>query len=187
MSTHRNERHTVRGRLIQAASWSVISAILLVLVVAVLIPRLAGAEPYTILTGSMEPGMPPGTLVVVKPVDASDIAVGTVITYQLESGERAVVTHRVVGIAFDGRGERIFRTQGDANNAPDPEPVRPVQVKGERWYAVPYIGHVSNAFTAAQRQSAVVILAAGLLVYAASMFTAAARGRGRNEESRVQS
>ena len=163
------------------------SAILLVLVASVLIPRLAGATPYTILTGSMKPGMPPGTLVVVKPVDASDIAVGAVITYQLTSGERAVVTHRVVAIGFDGDGNRVFRTQGDANATPDPEPVMPVQIKGQRWYAIPRIGFVSNALTAAQRQTAVVVVALGLLVYAAGMFTAAARSRGRKENSRVES
>ena len=187
MSTHRNERH-VRGWLIQATSWFVMSAFLLVLVVSVLVPRIAGATPYTILTGSMAPGMPPGTLVVVKPVDESDIAIGTVITYQLVSGERTVVTHRVVAIGVDGTGDRVFRTQGDANGTPDPKPVRPVQVVGERWYAIPYLGHVSNAFTSAQRQTGVVIVAIGLLVYAASMFTAAARNRGRKvEDSRVQS
>ena len=163
------------------------SAILLVLVVSVLIPRLGGATPYTILTGSMAPGMPPGTLVVVKPVNESDIAVGTVITYQLQSGERTVVTHRVVAVGFDGHGDRVFRTQGDANAAPDAKPVMPVQIKGQRWYAIPRIGYVSNALTAAQRQTAVVIVAFGLLVYAASMFTAAARNRGRKEGSRVQS
>ncbi len=187
MATHCVERQTMRGRLVQATSWFVMSTILLVLCVSVLIPRLTGAEPFTILTGSMKPGMPPGTLVVVKPIAASDIGVGTVITYQLTSGEPDVVTHRVVGIGFDGHGERIFRTQGDANSAPDPKPVRPVQIKGERWYAIPYLGHVSNALTAAQRQTAVVIVAIGLLVYAASMFTAAARARVRKEGSHVQS
>jgi len=186
MSTHRNERST-RGWLIQAVSWSVMSTFLLVLVVSVLVPRLAGATPYTILTSSMEPGMPPGTLVVVKPIDASDIALGTVVTYQLESGERAVVTHRVVGIGFDGHGQRVFRTQGDANDSPDPEPVKPVQVKGERWYAVPYLGRVTNVLTTAQRQTAVVIVAVGLLGYAVAMFTAAARTRGHKEGTHVQS
>lgn len=187
MSSHRLSRHAARSWLIQAASWFVMSLILLVLVVAVLIPRIGGATPYTILTGSMAPGMPPGTLVVVKPVDVSDIAVGTVITYQLKSGERTVVTHRVVGIGFDGHGDRVFRTQGDANAAPDAEPVMPVQIKGERWYAIPRIGYVSNVLTAAQRQTAVVIVAVGLLVYAASMFTAAALSRGRKEDSHVRS
>lgn len=163
------------------------SAILLVLVVSVLIPRVAGATPYTILTGSMAPGMAPGTLVVVKPVDASDIAVGSVITYQLKSGERTVVTHRVVGIGFDGHGDRVFRTQGDANAVPDAEPVMPVQIKGERWYAVPRVGFVSNALSAAQRQTAVVVVAFGLLVYAAGMFTVAARNRGRKESSHAES
>lgn len=188
MSSHRIKRQSLRGWLIHVASWFVMSAILLVLVVSVLVPRLAGATPYTILTSSMEPGLPAGTLIVVKPVDESNIAVGTVITYQLESGKPTVVTHRVVGIGFDGHGERVFRTQGDANSVPDAEPVRPVQIKGERWYAVPRVGFLSTALTGAQRQTAVMVVAFGLLVYAAGMFTAAARTRERKDvDSRVQS
>ena len=42
------------------------------------------------------PASAPGSVVVVRPVDPADIGVGSVITYQLESGEPEVVTHRVV-------------------------------------------------------------------------------------------
>ena len=49
------------------------------------------------LTSSMEPGLPPGTLVIVKPIDPVDVRIGTVITYQLESGKPTVVTHRDCG------------------------------------------------------------------------------------------
>ncbi len=62
-------------------------------------PRLGGATPYTVLTSSMEPEYPPGTLVVVRPVPIEEIGIGDVITYQLESGEPTVVTHRVVGLS----------------------------------------------------------------------------------------
>ncbi len=75
-----------------------------VIAVAVVVPRLAGARPYVVLTGSMRPGMPPGTLVVVRPVDPRSIGVGDVITYQVASGEPDVVTHRVVAQGLDRRG-----------------------------------------------------------------------------------
>ena len=183
MSIHRVERLSIRGWLTQVVAWFVVSAVVLVLAAAVLVPRVAGATPYTILTGSMKPGMPPGTLVVVKPVDASDIGVGDVITYQLKSGDPAVVTHRVVAQGYDLKGSRIFRTQGDANDTQDEKPVRPVQIKGERWYAVPYLGYVSNLFTSGQRQAAISIIATGLFVYAAAMFVGAARDRRKKSTS----
>ena len=129
----------------------------------------------------MRPGMPPGTLVVVRPVAASRIAIGSVITYQLRSGEPVVVTHRVVGTGIDATGHRVFRTQGDANNAPDGAWVRPVQVRGERWYAVPFVGRVTTLVSARVREvltAAVVVL---LLAYAALMVGADLRDRTRSE------
>lgn len=156
------------------AAVTVILAVAAVLVVAVLIPRLGGATPYTVLTGSMEPTYPPGTLVVVKPVEPETIGVGAVITYQLESGQPAVATHRVVGVTTY-RSEPLFRTQGDANSRPDQDWVAPVQVRGELWYSVPYLGHVNSLLSGRQRQIAVYLVAGLLLAYAAYMFTSSIR------------
>lgn len=165
--------------ILRVAAWLVIIVMAAVLAVAVVVPRVGGATPYTILTSSMEPGLPPGTLVVVRPVDPADIGVGTVITYQIASGKPAVVTHRVVGQGVDGDGGTVFLTQGDANGAPDAQPVRPAQIKGEQWYAVPHLGRLTNLVSGSQRQVAMMIVVAGLLGYAATMFSAAARDRSR--------
>ena len=160
----------------------VLLALCAVLVVAVLVPRVTGATAYTVLTGSMRPGLPPGTLVVVRPgpADGHDVGVGTVVTYQLASGEPTVVTHRVVRVAIDGRGERRFVTQGDANDIPDALPVRPEQIRGRLWYAVPYLGYVNSALTAGQRRHATQLLALLLLVYALRKLTARSAPAGRH-------
>ena len=150
--------------------WTLTLCLVAVIAVCVGIPRLAGATPYVVLTGSMRPGMPPGTLVVVRPVDARSIQVGDVITYQLASGEPDVVTHRVVTQGLDLHGRPVFRTQGDANTSPDPAWVRPVQVKGERWYAVPHLGRVSALLTANQHRLLSLVVGALLLAYAATAF-----------------
>ena len=152
--------------------------------VAVLVPRLAGATPYTVLTGSMRPQLPPGTLVVVEPVDPDELRVGDVITYQLESGKRTVVTHRIVSVDIRLDGETVFTTQGDANDTPDAASVRPVQVRGRLWYAVPYLGYLNNALDGRQRQSAVVVVATALAGYAAFMFVGAVRDRRRGRRGR---
>ncbi len=156
-----------------------ILGVVVILAAAVLVPRLAGATPYTVLTGSMEPTYPPGTLVVVKPVDMDDIAVGDVITYQLESGKATVVTHRVVGVSnrFDGTTQLI--TQGDANDDPDPLPVAEVQVRGRLWYSAPYLGRLNNVLSGQERQWAVFGVSAALIGYAAFMFVTALRDRRR--------
>ncbi len=167
----------------QVLSWLVILFVTVTLVVAVLIPRVAGATPYTVLTGSMQPDLPIGALVVVRPVDADEISIGTVITYQLESGKATTVTHRVVAQGFTVKGELQFQTQGDANNTPDENWVKPVQVRGAKWYAVPYLGYVNNMLTGKERQMAVYIVAALLLGYAAFAFAGAIRDRVRRRRT----
>lgn len=156
------------------------------LLVAVLVPRLTGATPYVILTGSMRPHLPPGTLVVVRPAAASTIRVGDVITYQVRSGDPTVVTHRVIAQGVNtSTGAYIFRTEGDANTAPDPGWVRPVQIKGRLWYAVPWLGYVSQLLTGREHQWAVYLIAAVLVGYGAAMFTGVARERLRRRRART--
>jgi len=155
----------------------VIAAALLVLAAAVVVPRLAGATPYTILTGSMRPDFPPGTMVVAKPVDPEQIGIGTVVTYQLKSGEPQVVTHRVVAVGTTMQGELVFTTQGDANDVADEAPVRPEQIRGELWYAVPHLGRLTSVLDVGQRQLAVYVIAAGLVVYGLSMVAGGAKER----------
>ncbi|MFT4083271.1 MAG: signal peptidase I [Nocardioides sp.] len=157
--------------------WVVLLGALAILTVAVVVPRIGGATPYTILTGSMRPGHPPGTLVVMRPVAAADLRIGDVVTYQLASGEPEVVTHRIVALGYDASGGRIFRTQGDANDAPDQAWVRPVQIRGRLWYSVPYLGWAEEALTVSQRQGGIDAAAAGLLGYAGVMFVGALRDR----------
>lgn len=160
-------------------SWVVVLGVAAVVTAAVLLPRVGGATPYTVLTGSMRPSMPPGTMVVVRPKPADEVRVGDVVTYQLRSGQPAVVTHRVVAVGIDGAGHRIFRTQGDANDVPDASWVRPVQIKGVRWYAVPHLGRVSNLLTGAERQVVLTLVVGALLSYAAFMIGSDHRDRRR--------
>jgi signal peptidase len=167
----------VRHATVEVVAWLVILVVAAVLAVAVVVPRVAGATPYTVLTGSMQPHYPPGTLVVVKPVPVERIGVGSVITYQLRSGEPTVVTHRVVAVASSVNGERVLQTKGDANAVPDQTWVRPVQVRGELWYALPYLGYATNLLTANQRQAVLVAVVAVLLGYATVMFAGAFRDR----------
>ncbi|MFV0259537.1 MAG: signal peptidase I [Acidimicrobiales bacterium] len=154
-----------------------------VIVGAVAVPRLTGATPYTITTGSMTPAYRPGTVIVVRPVDAGDIAVGDVITVQLESGRDTMVTHRVTGLRTGTDGGLAFATKGDANAAPDPDLRRPVQVRGEVWYSIPVIGHLSTALTPGQRSRAVTGIGLGSLAYATWMFVGSwlDHRRGRRE------
>jgi signal peptidase len=168
---------TALGFLRRVLAWSVILGAGAVLLVAVAVPRLAGATAYTVQTGSMRPTLAPGTLVVVRPAEPDEIGVGSVVTYQLESGRPEVATHRVVQVGINNAtGDRTFRTKGDANDAVDPRPVEPVQVRGELWYALPYVGR-AGGLVSGSRQLPLLVVVAGLLGYATWMFAGAARDR----------
>lgn len=150
-------------------------------VVVIVVPKVAGATPLTVLTSSMAPGLPPGTLIVVRPVDADELGVGDIVTYQLRAGEPEVVTHRVVGMQLSTTGERSFVLQGDNNSVPDPSAVLPEQVRGRVWYSVPFVGLVSSAVNGENRAWILPAVAMLLLSYAgyaiASGVTAAVKGR----------
>ncbi|CAB4719074.1 MAG: signal peptidase I [Actinobacteria bacterium] len=171
-----------RGRTVRTAarllSWCCLLALVALLAATVVVPRLTGATAYTVLTGSMTPTYPAGTLVVVRPRSVDDIGIGTVVTFQLASGDATVVTHRVVGLASRG-GEPAFQTQGDANPAPDQTWVRPVQVRGAVWYAVPYAGYLTGLLSVRVRGLLVDAAAAVMVLYAISMFVGAGRQRRR--------
>ena len=166
----------------RAGEWMLLAVAFAAVLAAVVVPRAAGATPYAVLTGSMRPAMPPGTLVVVRPVDPDDIDVGSVITFQPRPDDPTVVTHRVVGIGFDATGQTAFRTQGDANDAPDGAMVRPVQVVGARWYSVPYLGYLTDLLTGRQRELAIQLAVGALLFYALVMFAGATRDRLRRPQ-----
>jgi signal peptidase len=177
----RNVR-TVAGKAIALSAAGLVVA---VLAVSVLVPRLGGATAYTILTGSMKPGMPPGTLVVVRPKPVDQIKAGDVITFQLKSGDPAVATHRVVsvGVALDGK--RQFTTKGDANDAADLHRVLPEQIRGVRWYSVPYLAYPSLMVDGNIRQLVVMGAVLVLIGYALASFAGAFldRRRARRDEA----
>src|SRR5699024_1622754 len=99
--------------------WLLVIVCGLMLLALVVIPRATGAQAYTVLTGSMEPGIAPGALVVVKPTPVDELVAGDVITFQPYSGDPTVVTHRITGIYYDMSGQPRIYTQGDANNVAD--------------------------------------------------------------------
>lgn len=169
--------------LLSGASWALLVAMIALAAAVIVVPAVTGAKTYTVLTGSMEPTYPPGTLVVVRPVAPDELSMGDVITFQLRSGEAQVATHRIVGVGADATGEPLFVTRGDANNVDDEDPVRPVQVIGKLWYAVPYIGWVNNVINGSARAWAIPIAAVGLFVYGAVMVLHAARERRRGSRA----
>ncbi|CAA9352017.1 MAG: Signal peptidase I [uncultured Nocardioidaceae bacterium] len=168
---------TPRRRAGRVAGAVLLAAAIALLVIAVLVPMAAGGKAYTVLTSSMSPALEPGSLAMVRPVDTENIGVGSVITYQLQSDKPEVVTHRVVTMGLREDGSPVFRTKGDANPTPDPEWVRPVQVIGSVWYAVPYVGRLNSLMTPQHRDQLIRAIAVSLMAYGLFELLVAARDR----------
>ncbi|WP_255151897.1 signal peptidase I [Halorarius halobius] len=97
------------------------------------VPQLVGADhAFVVLSGSMEPSIAPGDVVVVA---GGPVAVGDVITFR--RGGDVPTTHRVVEVV-DG----AYRTKGDANENVDAGLVQPEQVLGRVAFVLPFVGHV---------------------------------------------
>ncbi len=182
----RRRRSRRRSAVVHAVglgvSGGILAFMILLAMLVIVVPLVSGSAPITVLTGSMEPKLPPGTLIVVKPTPIEDIRVGDVVTYQLRSGEPELVTHRVVQRIATSTGEVEFVTQGDANSAPDPKAVREVQVRGTVWYSVPLLGWVNTWLTGERRAVVVPVLAGLLFLYAGWMVYSGLRDARRKRE-----
>lgn len=134
-------------------------ALLMLLAVATFIAPQFGWRVDSVLSGSMEPALQVGGVVVTRPVEAEAIEEGDIITFYSPLGE-ALTTHRVVarvaGVHDGERGSGLavatpqeepsiyFRTKGDANEDEDPFIVPAQNVVGEVVFHLPYLGYVAS-------------------------------------------
>lgn len=77
---------------------------------------------FTVVTGSMEPKYNIGDVLFAKEVEPEDIKIGDTISYLGAVGQfkGKVVTHQVVDIVVDEKGEYLFHSKGLANLVEDP-------------------------------------------------------------------
>ena len=128
--------------------WNWISSILVasvvLLAVALVGVRIVGLQPYVVLSGSMEPTYPVGSLIYVKSTDYKQLKVGDPITFLVS--EDTVATHRIIEVLPDEDDPNTIRyfTQGDANDAPDGSSVHYKNIIGKPVFSIPYLGYVSN-------------------------------------------
>jgi signal peptidase len=90
-----------------------------------------------VYTGSMEPAIPVGSIVVIKPADPDSLKVGDIICFKVETEYPKTVTHRIIGITSQG-----FITKGDANEDPDQWIVKKENVIGKVIAVIPLLGYL---------------------------------------------
>ena len=100
-------------------------------------------QPALVGSGSMEPKMYAGDVVVIAKVPADNIKTGDIIQFRVPEG--VTIMHRVIEVQETEEGSKTFITKGDANDQPDSEPVSPENVVGKAVLTIPKIGWASIA------------------------------------------
>ena len=116
-----------------------------------------GWAPTLVTSGSMEPLVAPGDVVMVRPVEATELSPNAVVLYDRPDTGR--VLHRILEVRPDG----TLVTGGDANTSPDSGFVHADEVQGAAVLAVPWIGRPS-LWLSQERFGLLGVAAVGLLV-----------------------
>lgn len=154
--------HTILRSAARAALLALVVAAWLVLAALGLGPRTGSYRTLTVLSGSMDPAIPRGSVAILVPQRPESLGVGQVVTYNAPLEGAPVVTHRVLSIDEPGT-HPVITTKGDANAAADPWRARvedPV-VWRARW-SIPYLGYAIHALRAPLLRMLLVYAAAAL-------------------------
>lgn len=147
---------------------TVLLAALVAVCVPLTVPRLFGCHIYSVVSGSMEPAIPTGSLVYIRNMEPGEMQTGDVIAFYGARDQASVITHRVV----ENRvvmGELI--TKGDANQTEDMNPIPYENVIGSVVCSIPGAGRLAELLTSSAGKAAAggVILTAVLLQLAAPL------------------
>lgn len=148
--------------------WIIILALLLVAgSVAISVLDFPGSyKLLAVQSGSMEPVIKMGSVVMVQPAD--NYQKGDVITFTDPRRPKDSVTHRIFEVKTD-LGKEVFITKGDANNSPDMETVSRERVLGKALFSIPLVGFVISFAKTQMGFILMIIVPATVIVYSELM------------------
>lgn len=152
-----------KGKLVKdIISYIVIAIVFIFMVISILSNvGLFGYKFYDVLTGSMSPTINPGSLIVVKEIDDSEVREGDIITFKGNSTSN-LTTHRVVQVIEKDKNIK-FQTKGDANDVLDPMLIDGNLLVGKVIFDIPYMGKVMSFIN--QYRVVIVILIIAYLCF----------------------
>ena len=165
-------------KVIGGIAWIVSSVIYLLIAVAIivaLLPMVAGFRPVVVLSGSMEPTYPVGSVIYYKTAAYEDIAIGDAITFRIGGG--ALATHRVIE---KDETNQEFMTKGDNNPTEDVNPIDYADVVGKTArLAIPYAGVVATYL----KEIPVIIMIGAVLIICSLLTPVKPRRKTHKEEN----
>lgn len=134
-------------------------------VVASALPIPGNFEIRVVRSGSMEPAIKTGSIVVIQPRE--NYAIGDIITFEGNfkdaNGKKVPTTHRIVEMRVE-RGDPIYTTKGDANEDSDSNEVRANQLIGKVFLSVPYAGYAVETARTPYGFLAIIVIPAFLVI-----------------------
>ena len=132
-------------------------------------PQVFGYQLKTVLSGSMEPGIKTGSIILVKPGgDMEKLNKGDVITFINE--DRVIVTHRILEVIKSGE-QVSYRTKGDNNKTADPNSVLSNNILAKyTGFTIPYVGYIAD-FAKSKAGNALFLILPGILLICYSLFS----------------
>jgi len=158
------------GKIFKIIYYTLIGFIILVILLLIVstLPITGNYKVMTVISGSMEPKIKMGSVVVVKPHSTSsgqaDYKIGDVITFGTISKTKSPTTHRINDIrVIDGKP--IYITKGDANNAPDTREVQKKDIIGKVLFDVPYVGFAIDFAKKPIGFALIIIIPATIIIF----------------------
>lgn len=111
-------------------------------------PSLFGYSIFRVTTGSMQPELMVGDVILTKEVDdVNSLQVGDVITYRGTIGDYAnmMITHKIVKAPYQENGKTYVVTKGVANNVED-QPVEASQISAKLVCKIPFLDWIYSFF-----------------------------------------
>jgi signal peptidase len=110
------------------------------LVLAVGLPNAFHAKSLTVMSGSMEPTIGTGDVVVARQTSPMDVRIGDIVTFRDPLNHERLITHRVREMHVKG-DDVVFTTRGDANTGEEHWAIAKTGTIGRVAYHVPRLGY----------------------------------------------
>lgn len=153
---------------------SVLVCVVVFFALSISATRLFGLQVYGVLTGSMEPVYPTGSLIYVREINTDKLEVGDVISFRIS--QNVIATHRIVELVPDENEPNLirYRTKGDANDAVDASLVNKYDIIGKVVFCIPKMGYFMDFIQSPSGIATTVGVSVALivLVFISEVYTA---------------
>ncbi len=160
----------VNWKLLKNIAYWLLIAILVVIAAVTAISALdipGGIKLYTVQSGSMEPAVSAGSLVLSKPTE--DYQIGDIVTFKAEedrlvNNPKYTITHRIFEINETEIGIE-YVTKGDANDTRDSQAISKDLILGKTIFSIPFLGYPVSFAKTREGLIILIVIPATMIIY----------------------